>query len=213
MEDVYIEKILDVSAWDTLSIHVNAKAYGLEGSETGFVEFFCDSQTPLRTIFPADIDYSQCFTITTDLCTYLTLRIGGWLSGYGDHIYITRVAIDTYTYNPTIATTHPSELPTYTPSLYPSTSPSKTPTLPPTRYPSTSPTKYPTISPSKPPTNNPTIYPSYTPSSIPSTTPTGTPTKFPTASPSNNPSEYPTISPTQFPTISPSKPPTNNPTI
>eukprot|EP01084_Bolivina_argentea_P260255 439458_1 len=44
-ENVYIERTMDVSSWDTMIIHINAKARQFESGENAFVELFCDSQT------------------------------------------------------------------------------------------------------------------------------------------------------------------------
>eukprot|EP01084_Bolivina_argentea_P285646 489878_1 len=87
---------MNVSVWDIITIHINTKTASVDSSENGFVELFCDSQTPQRTIY-TDISYYGCFTLNTDQCTNLTLRIGGYISGTADHIYVTKVAIDTFT--------------------------------------------------------------------------------------------------------------------
>eukprot|EP01083_Nonionella_stella_P248847 861102_1 len=207
--DVYIEQTLDVLNWNDVTLHVEVTTNTFDTREVGFVETICDTDSPDRTEFNSGLssatDWSGCLSVDVSSCGTLTIRIGGYLSGRGDEVYLTYLAIE-YITSPTSSvsiapTKTPSDLPTKSPSADPTKSPSVHPVVPPTENPSESPTKSPTMF--------PTAFPTETPSKSPTKHPTHTPTLPPTFLPSDDPTRAPfvTAEPTSA-TMSPNKSPT-----
>eukprot|EP01083_Nonionella_stella_P235793 828771_1 len=95
----YIEKTLDTSAWQQITISFEAYTRLLDmdtSDEFGFIETVCDDDAAERITFNenTEADYSGCITLLVFGCDAFTIRIGGRLSGTGDYVYITYVAID-----------------------------------------------------------------------------------------------------------------------
>eukprot|EP01083_Nonionella_stella_P170212 578767_1 len=159
LSDIYIERTLDTSSWSDVTLHLEATTRQLENSEMGFIDTVCDSNTAVRTGFNAGVDvdthYSGCIYVNVASCGALTIRIGGYLSGTVDYVYVTYVGID---YTVTLA-----------PSSAPTNQPSGAPSIAPTNAPSAAPTLNPTTTPSNAPSTNPTITPTLAPSAAPTT--------------------------------------------
>eukprot|EP01083_Nonionella_stella_P135023 410728_1 len=121
LSDIYIERTLDTSSWSDVTLHLEATTRQLENSEMGFIDTVCDSNTAVRTGFNAGVDvdthYSGCIYVNVASCGALTIRIGGYLSGTADHVYVTYVGID-YT-----VTSAPTASPTPSPTASPTPSP------------------------------------------------------------------------------------------
>eukprot|EP01083_Nonionella_stella_P139426 425288_1 len=93
----YIETTLDTSAWQQITISFEAYTRSLDTSgEFGFIKTVCDDDAAERITFNenTEADYSGCITFDVSACDTFTIRIGGRLSGTGDYVYITYVAID-----------------------------------------------------------------------------------------------------------------------
>ena len=102
--------------------------------------------------------------------------------------------------NPVNVPTSNTDVPTFTPTLYPTKTPTDMPTHVPSRLPSDM------------PSNIPTDTPSRVPSYIPTETPVRSPSVLPTVSPFVLKTQTPTLFPTIFPTTVPSLLPSNTPT-
>eukprot|EP01084_Bolivina_argentea_P262019 442993_1 len=145
--DTYIERILDSSGWNDLTIHIEVSTDSLDGNnnEYGFVEIICDTNTAQRTEFNHAVwspkHYSGCFYVYTSQCDTITLRIGGWISGTGDEIYVTQILLQYSTSAPSV---NPTQSPTNIPTINPSQLPSIQPSLNPTEMPSIQPSLMPT---------------------------------------------------------------------
>eukprot|EP01083_Nonionella_stella_P037527 102304_1 len=185
---VYIERTLDVSMWQGITIHVEATTDSMDNlNERGFIETQCDTNPAVTNEMNPGATpttrYTGCFPLRVSTCSDLTIRFGGYLSGTADAVYITYLAID-YTLHPT---SHPTTAPTtitLTPThnpIQPSSTPSRGPSSStPTRFPTQHPSISPSFPPSHPPTQSPTHDPSVTPSSTPSTSPIASPSAAPT---------------------------------
>eukprot|EP01083_Nonionella_stella_P318097 1160997_1 len=236
ISDIYIERTLDVSMWQDITIHIDATTSSMDNTnERGFIETQCDTNPAVNNQMnpgaTPTTPYTGCFHIDVSTCNDLTIRIGGSLSGKADDIYITYLAID-YTPHPTLQPTiHPVTgplLPSLHPTLQPTHTPTPNPTKNPTNKPSSNPTINPTITSSNPsenPSSNPTDNPSFSPSFVPSSSPTQPPSLYPTNDPTRSPTTAgatqqpskaplptPTLSPTSNPSFSPSFIPSSSPT-
>eukprot|EP01083_Nonionella_stella_P308086 1085560_1 len=212
--DFWVERTLDVSRWRDITIHVKLYTRDLDNdNEYAFIDTQCDTASEAQrteTNHNFNGPYSECFFVDVSSCTALTVGIGGHLSGYGDYVYVTYLAIDyTETPDPTLyPTTQPSNAPSSSPTPAPSFSPSAAPTSAPseaTTQPSNAPSSSPTPAPSFSPSAAPTSAPSEAttqPSNAPSSSPTPAPSFSPSAAPTSAPSEAPTPStPTTAPTF------------
>eukprot|EP01083_Nonionella_stella_P251280 867136_1 len=155
--DFWVERTLDVSRWRDITIHVKLYTRGLDNdNEYAFIDTQCDTASEAQrteTNHNFNGPYSECFFVDVSSCTALTVGIGGHLSGTGDYVYVTYLAID-YTETPD-------------PTLYPTTQPSNAPSSSPTPAPSFSPSAAPTSAPSEAPTpSTPTTAPTFTDKSV-----------------------------------------------
>eukprot|EP01084_Bolivina_argentea_P262020 442994_1 len=157
VRDMYIEKTLDSSGWNDLTINVEVKTVSLDANsnEYGFVELICGADTPQRTEFNHDANskhYSGCVYTDTTQCDTIKLRVGGYISGTKDYIYVTQILLQYSTSSPSL---DPTQSPTNIPSTTPTNIPSMNPTHLPSIEPSVNPTQFPTTT---SPTNIPSTY-------------------------------------------------------
>eukprot|EP00483_Globobulimina_turgida_P003447 UN03453 len=108
--DIWIEQTLDTSIWTEVKLNTEASTYSLDlgggNPDFGFIETQCDAANATRSTFhvgagAVNTHYSGCATIDTTACNSLTIRVGGYLSGTGDHVFLTQLSY-TYTGEPTM---------------------------------------------------------------------------------------------------------------
>eukprot|EP01084_Bolivina_argentea_P303564 524130_1 len=146
--DFYIEKTLDVSSYMSVTIGAEINTHSLDGGgepEFGFIDTVCDSNSRIRTEFNHQIaeykHYSGCLTVNVAQCSNVALRIGGFLSGAGDEIFVTQLILQYQTASPT---DNPTPAPTIQPTPAPTDNPTPAPTVNPTYDPTSMPTPAPT---------------------------------------------------------------------
>lgn len=140
---IYVEQTLNVSDYTHMQIGLEVATFSLDVvAEYAFFETLCDSQTLTNIQFHQGIvpfqNYSNCFDFNVKDCDEFALRIGGFLSGSMDKIYLTAVSLHFETMTPT---DNPTKTPTANPT---SLSPTDAPTLLPTNSPSMAPSANPT---------------------------------------------------------------------
>eukprot|EP01084_Bolivina_argentea_P112977 201448_1 len=145
---IYIEQIFNTARLSDISMHIEAFSFSMDNNqESGFVETVCNNDIPQRTTFNHKKTkwYFGCYTVNTTTCNIITIRIGGYLSGQDDSIYITQMQYK-FTKTPTTSPTElPTNNPTVIPTVNPTINPTTQPTFLPTFYPSNNPTIIPTI--------------------------------------------------------------------
>jgi len=94
---LYVEQVFDASGWTSVKIGIDATTDSLDNAnEKAFVETDCDGNVDIVE-FNAGIDastaYSNCIDVAINNCASLTLRVGGYLSGGGDIVYIQSLSL------------------------------------------------------------------------------------------------------------------------
>eukprot|EP01083_Nonionella_stella_P221627 791616_1 len=230
--DVWIQRHISTSGWRNMMLmyDLHTKSMEVAAPDHAWVAAACDGGDEIRQTMPivTQGNFTGALDLSSEICNVLTIKIGCYVNGWFDFLWVQSVRIQYATSSPTtFPTTHPTVHPTSStanptaapstspsnaPSNTPSASPTNAPSVSPTRSPSTSPSAYPSGSPSTPPSHSPTSKPTDQPSVSPSRQPTLVPTATPTATPSVDPSAHPTLVPTAAPSEDPSAYPTLVPT-
>ena len=120
--NIYVEQTLDSSQWSDISVNMDAATDNLNNNEYGIFETECDGNILQTTQFNYAVkdatNYTQCFALNDTLCSSLTIRVGGYLGGAGDSVFVSKIDIHFVTAAPTFS-------PTFSPSQ-----PTKSPTIP-----------------------------------------------------------------------------------
>eukprot|EP01083_Nonionella_stella_P070905 190028_1 len=208
--DVWIQRDVLAEGWSNMMLmyDLHTMSLDIETDEHAFVAAICDGGGEIRYRTPSVSDmanFTGALDLSSQICNVLTIRIGGYMNGGWDFVWIQSVKIEYATSSPTLS---PTAYPTNGPSTYPSGPPSVSPSRSPSRNPS-----FPSSEPSRSPTPKPTAQPSSSPSADPTTHPTANPSLNPSIHPTTQPSKYPSANPSTYPTVSPSDQPTNTPTL
>merc|ERR1719461_862378 len=103
---IYVEQTLSVSDYTNMKIGLEVATFSFDVmAEYAFFETLCDSQTLSNIQFHQGVgplqNYSNCFDFDVQNCDEFALRIGGFLSGNMDRMYVTAVTLQFQTMEPT----------------------------------------------------------------------------------------------------------------